>query len=45
MDWPHRKNIDIADLVNKRVTILIGSEVPEALRPLEVLSVSMGRRT
>lgn len=30
-DWPHLKNINIVGLADKRVTILIGGDVPEAL--------------
>jgi uncharacterized protein len=36
--WSHLKDVELADLVNKEVTILIGSDVPEALCPLEVRS-------
>ena len=36
--WPHLKNVDITDLVDKKVTILIGSDAPVALCPLEVRS-------
>ena len=36
--WSHLKDIDVADLVDKKVTILIGSDVPEALCPIEVRS-------
>lgn len=36
--WSHLKDVDITDLVDKKVTILIGSDVPEALCPLEVRS-------
>ena len=43
MDWPHLKNIDIADLVDKRVTILIGSDVLEALCPLKVRTGKTGQ--
>ena len=43
MDWPHLRNIDIADLVDKKVTILIGSDVPEALCPLEVRTGKIGQ--
>ena len=35
-DWSYLKDVDISDLVDKKVTILIGSDVPEALCPLEV---------
>ena len=42
-DWPHLKNINIVDLVDKRVTILIGSDVPEALCPLEVRTGKIGQ--
>ena len=36
--WFHLKDVDIADLVDKKVTILIGSDVPEALCHIEVRS-------
>ena len=36
--WSHLKGIDIADLVDKNDTILIGSDTSEALCPLEVRS-------
>ena len=36
--WSHLKDVDITDLVDKEVTILIGSDIPEALCPLEVRS-------
>ena len=42
-EWPHLKNIDIADLVDKKVTILIGSDVPEALCSLEVRTGKTGQ--
>ena len=35
-DWSYLKDVDISDLVDKKVTILIGSDVPEPLCPLEV---------
>ena len=41
--WPHLKNIDILDLVDKKVTILIGSDVLEALCPLEVCTRKIGQ--
>ncbi len=34
--WSHLKDVELTDLVNKKVTILIESDVPEALCPLEV---------
>lgn len=42
-DWPHLKGVDIADLVDKKVSILIGSDTPEALCPLEVQSAKIGQ--
>lgn len=42
-DWPHLKGVDIADLVDKKVSILIGSDTPEALCPLEVRSGKIGQ--
>ncbi|XP_046855980.1 uncharacterized protein LOC124449080 [Xenia sp. Carnegie-2017] len=36
--WSHLKGVNLTDLVDKKVTILIGSDVPEALCPLEVRS-------
>ena len=42
-EWPHLQNIDIADLVDKKVTILIGIDVPEALCPVEVRNGKIGQ--
>ena len=36
--WSYLKYVELTELVNKEVTILIGSDVPEALCPLEVRS-------
>ncbi|KAK3746513.1 hypothetical protein QZH41_005378 [Actinostola sp. cb2023] len=34
--WPHLKDVNMAEIPNKEITILIGSDAPEALCPLEV---------
>ncbi|KAK3734270.1 hypothetical protein QZH41_008857, partial [Actinostola sp. cb2023] len=36
--WPHLKDVNMAEIPNKEITILIGSDAPEALCPLEVKS-------
>ena len=41
--WPHLKGVDIADLVDKKVSLLIGSDTLEALCPLEVRSGKIGQ--
>ncbi|KAK3748976.1 hypothetical protein QZH41_019097 [Actinostola sp. cb2023] len=37
--WPHLKDVHMAEIPNKEITILIGSDAAEALCPLEVKSV------
>ncbi|KAK3750995.1 hypothetical protein QZH41_007605 [Actinostola sp. cb2023] len=36
--WPHLKDVNMPEIPNKEITILIGSDAPEALCPLEVKS-------
>ncbi|XP_031548597.1 uncharacterized protein LOC116286276 [Actinia tenebrosa] len=38
----HMKDIDLPELIDKKITLLIGSDVPEALCPLEVRSGKKG---
>ncbi|KAK3715648.1 hypothetical protein QZH41_020729, partial [Actinostola sp. cb2023] len=40
--WPHLKDVNMAEIPNKEITILIGSDAPEALCPLEVKSGKKG---
>ena len=42
-DWPHLKGVDIADLLDNKMSILSGSDTPEALCPLEVQSRKIGQ--
>ena len=42
-DWPHLKGVDIADLVDNKVSILSGSDMLEALCPLEVRYRKIGQ--
>ena len=44
-DWPHLKGVDIPDLVDNKVSILSGSDAPEALCPFEVRSREIGQPT